>query len=121
MVVRETNTKNMKQFVNWMWSSPMKCNPVELPALAHHRLLHIHPLIDVNGRTVRLLINLILMQQVYPLVAILKNDRKKYYDILDRGDRGKLDTVGAVHSTIRRKIPRFVFKGTGAIEIEGIC
>ena len=117
MVVRETDAKNagtyragnvmitgsshappeaheiphlMKQFINWMKSSSTRYHPVELAALAHHRLVHIHPFVDGNGRTARLLMNLLLMQQGYPLVAILKNDRKKYYDILDRADRGKL-------------------------------
>jgi Fic family protein len=79
----------MRQFVTWMKSSVKKYHPVEFAALAHHRLVHIHPFGDGNGRTARLLMNLLLMQQGYPLVTILKNDRKKYYDVLDLADRAK--------------------------------
>lgn len=78
----------MSEFVDWMKSNKKKYHPVELAALAHHRLVHIHPFVDGNGRTARLLMNLLLMQQGYPLVSILKNDRKKYYDALDKADRG---------------------------------
>jgi hypothetical protein len=115
LVVRETDTKNagayrtgslmitgsshsppdaqeiphlMKEFVHWIKSSAKNLHPVELAALAHHRLVHIHPFADGNGRTGRLLMNLLLMQQGYPLVTILKHDRKKYYDVLDKADRG---------------------------------
>lgn len=78
----------MKDFVNWIKLSAKKLDPVELAALAHHRLVHIHPFADGNGRTARLLMNLLLMQRGYPLVTILKNDRKKYYNVLDQADRG---------------------------------
>ena len=115
LVVRETDTRNagsyrtgsvmitgsshsppeahevpllMKEFVSWIKSSSRRLHPVELAALAHHRLVHIHPFADGNGRTGRLLMNLLLMQQGYPLVTILKNDRKKYYDVLGKADRG---------------------------------
>ena len=79
----------MKKFVDWMKSSNKKYHPIELAALAHHRLVHIHPFVDGNGRTARLLMNLLLLQQGYPLVVILKNDRKKYYDVLEQADREK--------------------------------
>ena len=38
---------------------------------------------DSNGRTVRLLFNLLLMKHGFPPAIILKNDRKKYYDALN--------------------------------------
>ncbi len=37
--------------------------------------------------------NLLLMQEGYPLVIILKNDRKKYYDVLEKADDGKLESL----------------------------
>ena len=61
-------------------------NIVELAALLHHRLAHIHPFFDGNGRTSRLLLNLHLMQNGFPLTIILKNDRKKCYRVLAQAD-----------------------------------
>lgn len=45
-------------------------HPVLLAATAHHRLVDIHPFLDGNGRTARLLMNLILVNQGYPVVSI---------------------------------------------------
>ncbi len=52
---------------------------IELTALLHHKLVHIHPFFDGNGRTARLLMNLLLMLNCFTLTIILKNDRKKFF------------------------------------------
>lgn len=59
-------------------------HPVILAAEMHERLVSIHPFIDGNGRTARLVMNLILVSNGYP-IAILKGDdisRQRYYDAL---------------------------------------
>jgi len=53
----------------------------------HHKLVHIHPFFDGNGRTSRLLMNVLLMQNGFPLTIVLKNDRKKYYRVLAQADQ----------------------------------
>ena len=53
----------------------------------HHRFVWIHPFFDGNGRTVRLLFNLLLMKEGYPPAIILRNDRKKYYDALNKANQ----------------------------------
>ena len=78
----------MREFVSWIEKSKRKLHPVVFASLAHHRLAAIHPFEDGNGRTARLLMNLFLMRRGYPLVVILKNDRKKYYRALEQADRG---------------------------------
>ncbi|MCU7694544.1 Fic family protein [Haoranjiania flava] len=57
-------------------------------AIFHHRFVWIHPFFDGNGRTARLLMNLLLMKEGYPPAVILKNDRKKYYDALNKANNG---------------------------------
>src|SRR3989338_1801686 len=66
-------------------------HPVEQAALAHFDFVSIHPFVDGNGRTARLLMNLVLLKNGFPPAVILKNDRKKYYDALEKGHRGKTD------------------------------
>lgn len=57
-------------------------------ALAHYKLVHIHPFTDGNGRTSRLLMNMILMQAGYPPVIIHKQHRHKYYEYLQLANAG---------------------------------
>lgn len=85
--------QKMRDLISWLNSQKGKTNIVELSALLHHKLVHIHPFFDGNGRTARLTMNLLLMQAGYPLVIILKNDRKKYYDVLDKADSGKYEPL----------------------------
>lgn len=56
--------------------------------MAHYKLVHIHPFTDGNGRTSRLLMNLILMQAGYPPVIILKQHRHLYYQHLQTANEG---------------------------------
>ena len=78
----------MEDLIIWIKNNEKKLHHVELAAIIHHKLVFIHPFFDGNGRTARLIINLFLMQKGYPLVMILKNDRKRYYNALDKADRG---------------------------------
>lgn len=76
----------MSELVGWINSE--KLHPVELAALAHYRLVHIHPFADGNGRASRLLMNLILMKNGFPPAIVLNSERKKYYDRLKKADLG---------------------------------
>jgi len=80
--------EKMKDLISWLKKNIKKINIIEVSALLHHKLVHIHPFFDGNGRTARLTMNLLLMQAGYPLVVILKNDRKKYYNVLQKADKG---------------------------------
>ncbi len=55
-------------------------HPVERAALFHLKLESIHPFIDGNGRTGRLLLNLELMKDGYPAINVKFGDRRRYYD-----------------------------------------
>ena len=64
-------------------------NIIEQAALLHHSFVHIHPFWDGNGRTARLIMNVLILNAGFPLCIILKNDRKRYYRVLDLADKGK--------------------------------
>ncbi|MBC8501349.1 MAG: Fic family protein [DPANN group archaeon] len=79
---------NLTYFIN---KNPEKYKPIELAAFAHHELARIHPFVDGNGRTARLLCNLILMSKGFPSIIIRTKDRKKYFDCLEKAHFGKLE------------------------------
>ena len=84
---------HMGELIKWVQKNIKHIHPIVLAATFHHRIAHIHPFFDGNGRTARLAMNVLLMQNGYPLVIILKNDRKKYYDVLEKADKGKLEPL----------------------------
>jgi Fic family protein len=66
---------------------------IESLAEAHHRFEQIHPFLDGNGRTGRLLLNLLLVRLGYAPAIVYKRDRTKYLQALrsaDNGDPGRL-------------------------------
>ena len=73
----------MDNFLQWL-KQENKLHAVELAAEAHYRLVTIHPFIDGNGRTGRLLMNMILMMKGYPPAIIRKNDRLAYISSLEK-------------------------------------
>ncbi|OIO55629.1 cell filamentation protein Fic [Candidatus Peregrinibacteria bacterium CG1_02_54_53] len=80
--------RQMAELMRWLKQHDKKMHAVELAALLHHKVVHIHPFFDGNGRTARLVMNILLMRRGFPLAIILKNDRKKYYRVLQTADKG---------------------------------
>ncbi|XP_059485970.1 protein adenylyltransferase Fic [Neocloeon triangulifer] len=79
------------QLVEWLRSTEaLQLHPIRYAALAHYKLVYIHPFTDGNGRTSRLLMNLILMQAGYAPVIIPRQDRQKYYEYLEMANNGDI-------------------------------
>lgn len=78
----------IEELIHWVNKDSKALHPIISACIFHHRLVWIHPFFDGNGRTVRLLFNLLLMKQGFPPAIILKNDRKKYYDALNKANEG---------------------------------
>lgn len=72
----------MDDFVHWLHN--VTGNPIIISADAHLKFVGIHPFVDGNGRTARLLMNLLLMQPGYPPAIIRTEDRVAYLDALEK-------------------------------------
>lgn len=78
----------LDDLIAYVNKNPQQLNIIELATVFHHKLVWIHPFFDGNGRTVRLVMNLLLMRAGYPPAIILSNDRKKYYEALNQANNG---------------------------------
>jgi Fic family protein len=76
----------MGAFAAWLGAAP--ATPAAAFA-AHLRLVDVHPFNDGNGRTARLLMNLLLLRGGYPPVAIHPEDRPAYIEALQQAQAGK--------------------------------
>jgi len=95
----------IKSFLDWYYANKYTMPIPELAAYVHYKFVCIHPFIDGNGRTSRLLMNLILMQNGYPPAVILNIDRKKYYRVLKQADLDKpQDFVDFIGRSIERSL-----------------
>ena len=73
------------------------CGPLEFPetlAHLHARFEQIHPFLDGNGRTGRLIQNLLLVRLGYPPAIIYKRERTRYLNALRRADQGDYGALG---------------------------
>lgn len=77
--------KLMEDYFAWYRQAVREMHPVLLAAEMHERLVSIHPFVDGNGRTARLVMNFILLQHGYPIVSLKGDDasRMAYYCALE--------------------------------------
>lgn len=83
----------MEQFFLWLESEEANAlHPVALAAEVHFRFVAIHPFKDGNGRTARLLMNLVLLRNGYPVAVISNANRSQYIDSLIYAQENGNDT-----------------------------
>src|SRR5690554_8004479 len=84
----------MSDFIAWYRDEADQLHPVERAARVHGEFVKIHPFVDGNGRTSRLLMNLELMKSGFPAALIQIEQRLAYYEALDTahcsGDYGPI-------------------------------
>jgi len=104
--------KEMEEMIRFYNDNRETMHPVELAAEMHERLVSIHPFVDGNGRTSRLLMNLILLQNGYP-IAILKGDtesRLRYYEALETAqiEKDKTAFISLIYENVRETMQRII-------------
>jgi Fic family protein len=92
----------MEDWATWLQTQEA-AESVTVAAIAHHRLVAIHPFLDGNGRTARLIMNLILMRAGYPPAIIARVNRRQYYRVLSQADEGD---VGPLVNFVGRAVER---------------
>ncbi|MBF0289216.1 MAG: Fic family protein [SAR324 cluster bacterium] len=73
----------MQNFIGWYETEAKNLHPVERAARVHVDFVKIHPFVDGNGRTSRLLMNLELIKDGFPPVVLTVEKRLEYYEALD--------------------------------------
>lgn len=76
--------EQMAAFSQWCSNEAQQLHPVERAARIHGEFVKIHPFVDGNGRTSRLLMNLELMKAGFPATVIEVAQRLDYYQALDK-------------------------------------
>ena len=97
---------DMRALLDWHRQAAA-AHPVARAAELHARFVKIHPFIDGNGRTGRLLQNFELMKAGYPPAVIRKEDRLAYYDALD------IACVSGVYDDITELVAEAVARSLG--------
>lgn len=89
----EETPAKMSDLMSWYRdkSEEEEVNPLLLAAEFHYRYIRIHPFDDGNDRTVRILMNFILMRFGYPPVIIKTEDKKNYLAALQQADAGMIE------------------------------
>ena len=74
----------IKNFYEDLTIKENELNPIELAAWTHAEFVRIHPFIDGNGRTSRLLMNYQLLIHGYLPISVAKENRLDYYNALEQ-------------------------------------
>ncbi|MDI9312547.1 MAG: Fic family protein [Limnohabitans sp.] len=104
--------KLMEDYFHFYQENKAVLHPVVLAAEMHERLVTIHPFIDGNGRTSRLIMNLILLQHGYPIANIQGDyeSRMKYYAALENAQvhNDKSDFISLIAGVVEASLERYL-------------
>lgn len=81
---------DMDMLLKWYNENKERLHPIALASIFHHKFEKIHPFMDGNGRTGRMLLNYILLKKSYPPVVIHNKSRQEYLSVLGKADESNL-------------------------------
>lgn len=76
--------EQMAALITWYETEAASLHPIERAAKLHSDFVKIHPFVDGNGRTARLLLNLELLKSGFPAIVLPVERRLAYYESLDK-------------------------------------
>lgn len=79
--------------LKWYNKNKNKLHPVILASLFHHKFEKIHPFYDGNGRTGRMIMNLMLIKNKIPPIILSNKQRKRYHSVLAKADETGLTKI----------------------------
>lgn len=104
----------MSQFISWL-QSQQDTHSVKIASDAHFKFVSIHPFIDGNGRTTRLLMNLILTLNNYPMAIIRNEERTNYLSTFDsvRKENNMQPFYDLIEAAVERSLDAYINAGQG--------
>ena len=85
--------EEISSLISWYGNNKDKIHPIKLVSEFHARFERIHPFEDGNGRTGRILVNAILLENNFPPLIIRKTARIAYFSSLEAFDKGHKDKL----------------------------
>lgn len=97
------------------WLQSIQEHAVRVAADAHYKFVTIHPFVDGNGRTARLLMNLVLLIHGYPMAIIRNEERTQYLDALNTAQtKGNLQPFYTIVETaVERMLDAYINAAQG--------
>jgi Fic family protein len=114
----------MQEFVEWL-NQESDMSPVLIAGISQFQFVNIHPFLDGNGRTARVLCSLILYQNGYDFKRLFSlseyydKDRLTYYEVLQAVRRNNMDFTGWLEyftEGLRSQLGEVKIKGEKAIK-----
>ncbi|MFK8102649.1 MAG: Fic family protein [Saprospiraceae bacterium] len=116
----EETPAKMKELIDWFRAETAsnEFDPIATAILFHYKFIGIHPFDDGNGRTVRILMNFILMSNGYPPAIIKTEEKENYYAALRQADAGIMEPfIDFVGDSLVKSL-QLMIKGAKGIQIE---
>lgn len=105
--------EELENLLKW-YNDEREMNLIDRVAVFHSKFEKIHPFLDGNGRTGRLLMNLELMKDGYPITIIKNEDRLEYYSALEEAQTK--DDYTSIKKFIRENVKEGIIKSLEAVE-----